>query len=894
MPEDGEPVVPCAQGRVVIETVRHAPPHFATCSTYRKQLANRSELSRMKKTKTVDENKSSKGTAVKTTTTITLTVTTESTTASSTVTRPENLHIKSCLSNTPTETSPSLIEKQSSHPLLTFDDNSISAELMSTRNSSVESDPLKVGTNIQRKAYMDLRDAIALLDETCPNPNTSPSVTPRSPRTPRTPLTPHPRSKRARSKSSDNSSNYSNDRLSEKSFENPKVLEKSKKRPFLRKLGISMTDERPFFAKLAPKIIGKPYLEKIGPSKAVEKPYLDKIGSSKTLDKFIFEGPKCEIPSDKIIEENEKLITDDKKIEIKTFSKRSGKGFLRKMYSFETEDLEDTSVKKHHRDPLRGTSLDDVIDTGSTSLASIQTVEHKKPPCTAKLVKCKVTMSEEVLSSNSCLSSSVEGPMWENSPRRKRKTKNFLAQTITKSDTLSSKEGLRSDESVPNSPTKRRLNVDNASGSPAKSRRQISEDILDKKLERYADFNRYAVSSDDLFTVKNKIPANVKNDDNNSQDVRRSNHNYNKETFKQLYNRFESQEVPTESYAEFKQRTQKNIYSTSALRRVPDVNKISLPSLNFESSFQEVKLVYDEPTNSTTNSAKSEFLKIRSRSVLRKQEGIDQTSDQECDTNTTPNRPKKQILHHQPSQETVDLLTELRRVKSLLKTPSYEKDLDLDEIKDIVKFPKKVQLTDKEFCLSVERENSIRRPKATCSEVGPINDNIPVALSPSFFSEQSPSIEYADDDRSPKAEMPTISLSSAKCRPSELEETTTDLTPICDSQSYTSDVFSSPSGDEVKQQEVSLTADTLQHYDVDISIPVNEKGCSSDSTTNLQNQAKTIDQYEIMSPRVTPFKLKKRLGKISVEDTMKHENFALDKVDCRSVAVQKRTRCFPL
>lgn len=39
-PADGEPVVPCAQGRVVIESARPAQPHFATCSTYRRHLTH--------------------------------------------------------------------------------------------------------------------------------------------------------------------------------------------------------------------------------------------------------------------------------------------------------------------------------------------------------------------------------------------------------------------------------------------------------------------------------------------------------------------------------------------------------------------------------------------------------------------------------------------------------------------------------------------------------------------------------------------------------------------------------------------------------------------------------------------------------------------------------------
>ena len=41
-PVDGEPMVPCAQGRVIVETARPALPYFATCTSYRRQVASTS------------------------------------------------------------------------------------------------------------------------------------------------------------------------------------------------------------------------------------------------------------------------------------------------------------------------------------------------------------------------------------------------------------------------------------------------------------------------------------------------------------------------------------------------------------------------------------------------------------------------------------------------------------------------------------------------------------------------------------------------------------------------------------------------------------------------------------------------------------------------------------
>lgn len=996
-PLDGEPVVPCAQGRIVVESARPAPPHFATCSTYRRPLLSRAsndmsvsdgtapsssgtEQSQQEQQQQQQQPQQSGGKGA-----------VSKGTPQSPATRPEDLSVTPWfLEDYPTtDTSPGPMGDRSSYPSYSYvNGRDGRPDLNSTRNSSIESEFPKPTVPVPRKACMDLKTAMALLDETCPNVEPSPSLTPR---TPRTPLTPYAtRSKRARSKSSDNSSNYSNDRLSDRSFEI--VKDKEKKRPFLRKIGISKTEDRPFLAKLTPRIIGKPYLEKIGPSKAVERPFLDKIGSSKTLDKFIFDTPRNERKNELRTRTNDALKNHDgtknnirheiEQIAIEedvenaneilevtpvtshleevrkpaetsqttttTFERRrSGKEFLLKMYSFETEDLEST-VPSKEQNTLYGTSLDDVLDSGPSSLPTDNSDEptesrlelEKRPTSvTAALLKCRVTTSEEIISSSTtCLNSLGETNSWNNSPRRAQRMKKDSATIIRRRIFQGSHELVR-DDSAPNSPTKRPISsvspdrefeskssaLERGTLSPTK--KSIIENIKTventRRSIKYNQFERRGISSDNLLakdalsfvTAARTMTDNIgRTREISSEDSLAISREYTKETFKQLQDKFKLQEIPMESYAAFKRRTQT---LAGAISRQERLNL--LPGdldVTTKSIFRTEKAPADTNASETTVDKRDRSQEGTVRSILRKQEGIDHP-DQESDTNASIRRPKRRIFH-EPSQETMDLLTELRKVKSLLKTPSWEKDLDLDQ--KPVRMPKRILLTDKEFCLSVERENSVRRPSRMVNsleitEEGKImlnredkenkqNNEMKTgqkSSGPALFEKKCLSLDYADEEKPQKPEVRAISLASARDLPSEIGETDDypDMTLICDSKSCSSSVFNSPSEETNKKDLIGEPTEkeqpkkpTQNHCaEVDIAIPIDQKINSPKGDV----QGRTSDLYEIISPRSTPFRVKKRLGKISVEETVKPENFTLgSKVDCRSVVAQKRTKCFPL
>lgn len=394
-------MVPCAQGRVIVETARPAPPHFATCSTYRRPVSTNGR-------RLAEDQSCSRGAVPK------------DATLDAPATRPEDLRVTRWYldAESPPNASPGACDR-SSYPSHSYNERETAAklDLPSTKDSSsVEDETSRVFQTFdaprKKKACMDLRDAIALLDETCPNQEPSPSFTPR---TPRTPLTPYPRNKRARSKSSDNSSNnYSNDRLSERSVD---VVSRSqeKRKPFLRKIGISKTEDRPFLAKLTPRITGKPYLEKIGPSKAMEeRPYLLdkvvdsswKIGDEPESVDTATQGPAYNEDTSSIREKRKTFASEERA--------RSGKRYLLKMYSFETEDVVEDSKGgrspsvRGRRDPLRGASLDDVLDRGPSSLPPMESFEGQtslelepKSRSVAELVKCRITSSEEIVVSPS-------------------------------------------------------------------------------------------------------------------------------------------------------------------------------------------------------------------------------------------------------------------------------------------------------------------------------------------------------------------------------------------------------------------------------------------------------------------------------------------------------------
>ncbi|KOX71732.1 hypothetical protein WN51_02301 [Melipona quadrifasciata] len=980
-------MVPCAQGRVIVETARPALPYFATCTSYRRQVTTTGTPNEMaasvsgtssSTTQTDQQSTGSGGNrgAISKNTMLP---------AHSTATRPEDLGVTPWyLDDYPTiDSSPGPMGDRSSYPSYSHMDTEMKLETTSTRNSSIDSEIPRPGpaSTAPRKAYMDLRDAIALLDETCPNQQEpSPSLTPR---TPRTPLTPHPRNKRARSKSSDNSSSYSNERLNDRSFEKEV---KEKKRPFLKKIGISKTEDKPFLAKLAPKIIGKPYLEKIGPSKAVEKPFLDKIGSSKTLDKFTFDTPRYERKSARRSEETRSQ--EEKRVQRTTRAeqsfdvqrRKSGKGPLLKMYSFETEDLESTVQAKEHRDPLRGASLDDVLDSGPSSLP-LDTVatEEVSPKLETKgranngaeLLKCRVTTSEEIIFTNaSGPGSDKESNIWDNSPKRRWQYKRDLLtpRTPTHRKVIQSSQNVeQTRDSVPNSPVKRPISsvlpdqsdsqADSAEKnvySPLKTRRQTYEDLLDrngKDQSKQAQFERRGISSDNLLSKDRSITSVdyqgtdqvEKTREASSEDslAHKIGQEYTKETFKQLQDKFRYHEIPTETYADFKKRTRGNVQSIIARQQERLRANNVTSDAGDESSKDPASKADETPTSASvsstptkidadaTSECRKEAVRVHGgtvRSVLKKQQGIDHPSDQESDTNSSIRRPKRRIFH-EPSQETMDLLTELRKVKSLLKTPSWEKeDLELD--KKPARQPKRILLTDKEFCLSVERENSIRRPSKVINSLERTEEgqsdakqeedkqeetkekespgaesNRKTSSGPALFEKKCLSLDYADEEKPEKPEARAISLASARNLPSELEEAIdySDLALMCDSKSYSSDVFNTPS-DETNEKDrrgsdleknVPKSMNSQNHCsEIDIAIPIDQKGSPKD---RVQIQGRTSDLYEIISPRSTPFRVKKRLGKISVEDTVKPESFTLgSKVDCRSAIAQKRTKCFPL
>ncbi|XP_076172416.1 uncharacterized protein LOC143149160 [Ptiloglossa arizonensis] len=969
-------MVPCAQGRVIVETAKPAPPYFATCTRYRRAVTSTpNEIAA-----SVSGTTSSSGTQLD-----------QQSTSSSgkgaigktvpippygSAPRPEDLGVTPWyFEDYPTiDSSPGPTGDRSSYPSYLYTDagaNSKPTDTASTRNSSIDSElprPPSI-TAVPRKAYMDLQDAIALLDETCPNQEVSPSLTPR---TPRTPLTPHPRNKRARSKSSDNSSNYSNDRLSDRSFENPRTQDKEKKRPFLKKIGISKTEDKPFLAKIAPKIIGKPYLEKIGPSKAVERPFLDKIGSSKTLDKFIFDTPRYKpkniVRSDTCKDEPTKGTPETKKPEERKLQKalttvqpfnverrRSGKGHLLKMYSFETEDLESSVQIKDNRDPLRGASLDDVLDSGPSSLPLETIADETSKPETkersangAELLKCRVTTSEEIIFSNASFGSDKEPSSWGNSPKKKW----YLTKAATAPRTptrrklvQSSQDGRPSDDSLPNSPTKRPIStvlpdrsddsqpdsLEKSICSPTKTRRQTYDDATERngnqpdneKPSKQAQFEKRGISSDNLLSKDRSIAACGYQGKDRIERTReassvdslahRGGQEYTKQTFKQLQNKFKYHEIPTETYADFKRRTRGNVQSIVARQQERSRPNTVVPDTRDEGPEDIAESAISTPlvkieTESSVEKKKEHVRGGTVRSVLKKQQGIDHPSDQESDTNASTRRPKRRIFH-EPSQETMDLLTELRKVKSQLKTPSWEKDLELET--KPARQPKRISLTDKEFCLSVERENSIRRPSRIPNslertEEGSSNGkqdeerkdetelSEKTATGPALFEKKCLSLDYADEEKPQKPEPRTVSLASAR----NFEKTGemidySDLALIYDSKSYSSDVFdekersnNDPERDISKMGQNHCT-------EVDITIPIDQKPSSPKGS--VQIQGRTSDLYEIISPRSTPFRVKKRLGKISVEDTVKPESFTLgSKVDCRSTVTQKRSKCFPL
>lgn len=1014
--------MPCAQGRVIVESSKPAPPSFATCSTYRRVMLKH-QLSMA-----IPVPPTSSGidivapcTSAPATTSILqhphkAAFATRSVTLGpqSPASRPEDLHVKPWYAINESIAGSSFFLKDSpDYPIghsydadiMTTASSTRALDAVSTRTSSIESEqqPQKIpGAILPRKACMDLNEAIALLDEMCPNPEVSPQTTPR------TPLTPHSRNKRARSKSSDNSSNYSTERLNEK--EN----HKEKKRPFLKKIGLSMTEDRPFLAKFAPRLLGKPYLEKIGPSRAVEKPFLEKIGSSRTLDKFTFDTPKNDKKKDmnasrSVIaeEELEDKSAQERRDEIRSFTtgerRKSGKNFLSKMYSFETEDLEDPSLtmkKAKPRGPLRGASLDDVLDSGPSSMPRISELsavtsnsDMNRAPSTsvAELVKCRVTTSEEIISSGTSLNSPMDIISWGNSPRRR---------GLPPSGTTRNGGGLikqnKSNESVPNSPTKRGHSITPEKVTAVykeihrmKPSRQASEDILDKRKSRFDKYDDPRGASSDNLTKERVVTpvfaeigsTNINGKGSNSSVVSTSS------SLKQFYDKYEGQEIFTETYAEFKRRTQGNFSSSNALKRLVAREKMSSPSFDLGFSSKDAALekmksegspkvrsksVENNRQNNDKESDKLDFRsrKSRHRSTLRKQQGIDHSNYNPTELEEELSQRKKMI--HEPSQETLDLLFELQKVKSSLKTPSVDKTYETD-IAELKPFPKRILLTDQEFCLSIERENSVRRPSRKNTLEAKNQDSVvgksPEKKSdgPALFEKRCLSLDYVDDEKSAtkKPEEPrALSLVARSPRSEGTVESSDTALLSCDSKSYSSDVFNSPTEDAPEKSVLGISVEkevkkieseiqNLQQEKSDqpskkVEVSKTEKsqtkkllernGKKKEKSNNLRltekketkgskeevrseqlspkpnnselekagnrevqqtspkRKCQSDPAYEVTSsPKATPFRIKKRLGRVSVEETVKQESFTVNKVECKDVTnVQKRAKCLPL
>jgi hypothetical protein len=848
---------------------------------------------------------------------------------------------------------------------------------------------------------MDLNDAIALLDEIYTNADASPRLTPK---TPRTPLTPHPRNKRARSKSSDNSSNYSGERLNERFLENVRSQDKERKRPFLKKIGISMTDDKPLLTKLAPKIMGKPYLEKIGPSRAIDRSYLENIGSSRTLDKFVFDAPKANNEQQDLYASDKGTGTEeargraavDRRNEIRGFTagerRRSGKNFLLKMYSFETEDLEESSlsVKVPHRDPLRGASLNDVVDSGTEDGPHPDGSEIETPSASAaELVKCRVTTSEEIISSSRCLgNSSMDIIHWENSPR-------------TTGRGTENRDAALNNASVPSSPIRGFAPLATATDAygeldRVRSSRQISEDILDKRKIRHEQFENRGASSDNLAKERITTPVFAEIKDR-LRSPEPSGKGSRVSSVRQLQGRLESQEIFTESYAEFKRRTQTNFHTSNALKRLVAREKSASPSTRYSANESELppkcrsKSVENSGRGSLSeNQTEPQARRTRARSVLRKQQGIDHSTypNERNALMLEPDSQQRKGILHEPSQETLDLLSELQKIKSLLRTPSIDRLCESSNAvhSPLKPLPKRVLLTDKEFSLSIERENSVRRPsrinaretkcrdpreKVTESPEKSAETRTP---GPALFEKRCLSLDYADDEKPmmQKTEPRALSLISATSPHSkDILESTGIALLSRDSKSSSSGVFieaserpsrgisveaevkkieseirsskhegvleaaklsqatqigrsveksREKSGSasalprttgkiemaEVGEDKTAIVKDNaeqlakLANYHSEVNCPDRELQVSpkkksqpiSNAVSNAVSNAN--DAFETNSPKATPFRIKKRLGRISIEKSVKQESFAPDKVDCKEVAVQKRAKCLPL
>ncbi|XP_014237712.1 myb-like protein Q [Trichogramma pretiosum] len=790
--------------------------------------------------------------------------------------------------------------------------------------------------SVPRKACMDLQDAIALLDETCPNPDVSPVMTPR---TPRTPLTPHSRNKRARSKSSDNSSNYSSERLNDKSAGQAETP-RERIRPFLKKIGISMTEDRPLLAKIAPRILGgggKPYLEKIGHSRAVDKSFIEETntGSSGTLDKFTFDAatPSSRSKSSKAAaaaakEELERKMARERRDEIRGFStgerRKSGKNFLLKMYSFETEDLVegDNRAPAPRRDPLRGASLDDVLESGCESTSPVTSRDAAAAP---ELVRCKVTTSEEIIlqlssSSRASLNSPMEIASWGASPKRR-----AGANTPCSPSKRAAPErvvAVYKDLDEPKQTTKTTATTSSAEGTLERRKSRMdrwggASSSFDNWSGRSSSCARERVATPVFAEIGVRSTSNEAN--NNSKGSCSSVFSSSSIT---------RQDQFTESYADYKLRTQQGQHALRRLMMSHQARQSNMPP-SFDMGFSSKEAALEKRTsedspkirsksvetdrlkddrkkqqqpvdNGVGSSSSSSKQQTRTKSVLRKQKRVEKANYEPDngkkleDDDDNPEQTGKRKLVHEPSQETLNLLQELQKVKSSLKSPG---SLDEKSIEDgsgandpttteppLKAFPKRVLLTDQEFCLSIERENSVRRPAPKKEEV------VDASSSTSFFEKRCLSLDYADDDKSStanerrakKSEEPLLLLEETS--PSNVFETpTTEKTTVVPAKAkHKKDRAPDPPKDQLL---LPKPPSNNSNSNSNSNNRRQQRHSDSDATNNNGNgnnqlSPKRRNQSESTSPKATAFRVKKRLGRVSVEDkdkTLKQEqSFAAD------------------
>lgn len=455
---DGEPILPCAQGHIVYETTKVILPELSNGSTFhatpnskeskvtesaaeQKILWNRSMLKSLEECANITNKNITKDRII----------------SSGRAARPENLDITPWYHENfsiPNSSSEYMVHRNfdssSSHVTKEF-----KLKLISKKDSSVETDTPQIESIgiTPRKAYMDLVDAIALLDETCPNQEFNPSDTIKITEAS---LLPYTECKKLKSKNkSRNSYNHDHDRLNQRSFKRHRPQDKNKNRSLMKKIGKSKTEEMPFLIKLSPNLgtIRKPCFQKTRSRKLLEQPTLNKISS---LKKFIFDTTHVtgnSVVNFKSISETttdvqtrieqtnsqqEKQLRKSKTMElpIRRYSD-IGQSSSVTIHSFETDDLDTAFSRKTPLRNYRRASLDNIIDTGScSSLVKDMITNNSKFSMQQRfnsidtLIKHKVTINEQSVSSSKYIGSSfTELDRWSSFSKKQQEIKKCITHS---------------------------------------------------------------------------------------------------------------------------------------------------------------------------------------------------------------------------------------------------------------------------------------------------------------------------------------------------------------------------------------------------------------------------------------------------------------------------------